>query len=241
MIPIEILNAFGDNYIYVVEYGSEVCFAVDPGDAKPVEALISRRNIKLTHILATHHHADHIGGIGTLKKAFDCEIIGPDKQRISAIDTLARDGDDFDLGNMKVRCIATPGHTATGVCYFVTGKELEAPVLFTGDTLFVCGCGRLFECDGKTMFASLQKLAALPGETHIYPGHDYTEENLQFALTVEPGNETLKKKRKAVQQQNQHNRPTVPSTLAEEKTLNPFLKAKTWQEFANLRKQKDKF
>ena len=242
MIPIEILNAFGDNYIYVVEYMPGVCFAVDPGNAGPVQTFIKKHNLKLTHIFATHHHFDHIGGIAELKKQYGCQVVGPDKQRIGGIDTVVQDGDVIELGDVSVQCIATPGHTATGVCYFVTGKELDGLLLFTGDTLFVCGCGRLFECDDETMFKSLQKLAALPDETRIYPGHDYTEENLRFALTVEPDNENLKQKLNAVvQQQDQHNRPTVPSTLAEEKQLNPFLKAKTWQVFAELRQKKDVF
>ena len=241
MTSIEILTAFGDNYIYLVEYEPQSCFVVDPGDAEPVQAFIRQHNLKLTHILTTHHHSDHIGGIGELKKTSGCEIIGPDKQRIAGIDTFVQDGDVLEVGEMSIRCIATPGHTATEVCYYGTGKEFDTPVLFTGDTLFVCGCGRLFECDGETMFKSLQKLAGLPGETLIYPGHNYTGENLQFALTVEPDNDALKKKLNAVQQQNQHNRPTVPSTLANEKQLNPFLKALNWQEFAELRKKKDMF
>lgn len=248
MVPIEILNAFGDNYIYLVEYGPGACFAVDPGDARPVLASIEQHDLKLTHILATHHHADHIGGIGTLKKAFGCEVVGADNRRIDGIRTVVQDGDSIELGDVSIRCIATPGHTSTGICYFVTGKELGTPVLFTGDTLFVCGCGRLFECDGETMFESLQKIAALPDETRIYPGHDYTEENLRFALIVEPDNEALKEKLSEIQavmaQQNPrgHGPPhTVPSTLTKERKLNPFLKTKTWQEFAELRRKKDVF
>lgn len=240
MIAIEKLDAFGDNYIYVVEYGTQLCFAIDPGDAAPVEALVSQRNAELTHILATHHHQDHIGGIGPLKKVYGSETIAPDQRRIGP-DRLVKDGDRLNFGDLTVRCIATPGHTSTGVCYYMTGEPLEAPMLFTGDTLFICGCGRLFECDGETMFQSLQKIAALPNETHIYPGHDYTAENLRFALALEPGNEALQKKLEDVHHKSQLGHPTVPSTLGEEKQLNPFLKAKTWQEFANLRKQKDIF
>lgn len=241
MVTIEILNAFGDNYIYLVVCGPGACFAVDPGDAQPVLAFTQQHDLKLTHILATHHHADHIGGIGVLKKTYGCEVVGPDKQRISEIDMLVRDGNMLKFGDVSIQCISTPGHTATGVCYYVTGKATNAPLLFTGDTLFVCGCGRLFECDGKTMYTSLQKLTALPVETRVYPGHNYTEENLRFALTVEPGNESLQEKLNDVKQQNQHGHPTIPSTLAEEKQLNPFLKATTWQKFADLRKKKDVF
>ena len=248
MISIEILNALGDNYIYVVEYEPGVCFTVDPGDAKPVQAFIKKHNLKLTHIFVTHHHFDHIGGVGALKKMYGCEVIGPDGQRIAGIDSLVKDSDIIELGDVSIRCIATPGHTATGICYFVTRKGMDAPLLFTGDTLFVCGCGRLFECDGETMFESLNKLTTLPDESLVYPGHDYTEENLQFALTIEPENEALQKKISEIQavfaQQNPrgHGPPyTVPSMLAEEKRLNPFLKAKTWQDFTELRRKKDVF
>lgn len=241
MLTIETFDAFNDNYIYIVSYRRGACLAVDPGDAGPVEGFISRQNSTLTHILATHHHQDHIGGIDRLKKRYGCEVLGSDKNRIPAMGKTVSDNDTLEFGDLTVRCIATPGHTSTGVCYFMTGKPLEAPVLFSGDTLFVCGCGRLFECDGKTMFASLQKIAALPEETRIYPGHNYTEENLRFALTLEPDSAALKDKLRTVRQQNQHGRPTVPSTLAEEKQLNPFLKAKTWQEFTERRRQKDMF
>ena len=227
--------------IYLVKYGPGVCFVVDPEDAQPVLAFIKQHHLKLTHILTTHHHFDHIGGIAELKKQYGCQVVGPDKQRIGGIDTVVQDGDVIELGDVSVQCIATPGHTATGVCYFVTGKELDGLLLFTGDTLFVCGCGRLFECDGETMYASLQKLTALPDETRLYPGHDYTEENLRFALIIEPENESLRKKLNAVRQNMQEDRPTVPSTLGEEKQLNPFLKAKTWQEFARLRQKKNVF
>lgn len=239
MVAVEILEAFGDNYIYLVEYGPGVCFAVDPGDAGPAEAVVSQRNVKLTHILATHHHFDHIGGIAELKNTSGCQVIGPSE--VKGVDSVVNDGDMLELGSMSIRCIATPGHTANGVCYYMSGQKLEAPALFTGDTLFAFGCGRLFGGDGKTMFESLQKLAALPDQTRIYPGHDYTEENLRFALTFEPDNKALIQKLDQVRHNIRQNRPIVPSILAEEKQLNPFLKAKTWQKFAELRKQKDIF
>lgn len=241
MIEIEVLDALSDNYIYAAEYSPGAYFAVDPGAAKPVESLISQKNAKLTHIFATHHHYDHTGGISELRKTHNCKVIGPDSRRIHPIDTVIDNGSCFELGDIQVHCIATPGHTSTGICYFVTGDKLQAPVLFTGDTLFVCGCGRLLECDGQTMFQSLQKIAALPGETRIYPGHNYTEENLRFALTFEPGNLALQDKLDGIQQKDRFGHPTVPSTLAEEKRLNPFLKVKTWQQFAELRKKKDMF
>jgi len=238
---ITILPAFGDNYIYLAEYALGMCFVVDPGDAGPVLKELNRTDLQLTHVLITHHHADHIGGVGLLKKQFGCEVVGPDAKRIAGLDTVAGDGDIIELGDVKIRCIAAPGHTATSVCYYVTDGSRQTPALFTGDTLFVCGCGRMFECGGETMFTSMQKLAALQGDTLVYPGHDYTEENVRFALTFDPDNEALRKKLALVENQNRTGQPTVPSTMAEEKRLNPFLKAADWQCFADLRQKKDVF
>lgn len=238
---ISILPAFGDNYIYLAKYAPGLCFAVDPGDATVVLKELARQNLKLSHILATHHHGDHIGGIDTLKRKTGCTVIGPDTKRIKSIDTVMGDEDTLDLDSVTIGCIATPGHTSTSVCYSVTDGLFSQPVLFTGDTLFTCGCGRVFECDGAVMYASLQKLAALPDKTLMYPGHDYTEENVQFALTFKPNNHDLQNKLKSVQEQIIRNQPTVPSTMKEEKELNPFLNAPDRQTFVELRRKKDVF
>jgi len=244
---ITVLTAFEDNYIYLVESSPGRCFVVDPGEAEPVfDALENRVGTAptLTHILTTHHHADHTGGVAALKQRTGCKVISPDAKRIAGLDRLVQDGELIKLGDLHIRCIATPGHTTTSMCYFVTGGSLGSGVLFTGDTLFVCGCGRLFECSGQTMFESLQKLAALPDKTLVYPGHDYTEENVRFAITLEPDNKPLQKKLSEVQTQNQrgHGPPyKVGSMLGEEKRINPFLRAKDWQAFTSLRRKKDLF
>ena len=238
---ITILSAFGDNYIYLLEYLPGQCFVVDPGDTKPVLDALEHLRLQLTHIFTTHHHADHIGGVNTLKQKTSCEVIGPDNKRIGGLDTLMSDGDVIELGGVTIRCIGTPGHTATSVCYYVSSDSLAQPVLFTGDTLFVGGCGRMFECGGETMYASLQKLAALPDETLVYPGHDYTEENVRFALTTDPDNALLQEKLTLVRNQNKTGQPTVPSVLGEEKQINPFLLAIDWQTFTTLRRKKDTF
>lgn len=238
---ITILQAFEDNYIYLFEYAPGQCLVIDPGDASTVTEALVRHDLQLTHILTTHQHPDHIGGVGTLKQQTGCQIIGPNETRISGLDIVMSDEETIELGDITIRCISTPGHTATGICYLATGNSLTQPALFTGDTLFVCGCGRMFECDGETMYTSLQKLAALPEKTLIYPGHDYTEDNVQFALTLEPDNTALQEKLNTVRQQAAANKPTVPSVLSEEKQLNPFLSAPDWQTFAERRKKKDVF
>lgn len=237
----QILNAFGDNYIYLLTYAPGRAIVVDPGDASVVTAALTQSGLALTHIFCTHHHDDHIGGVSVLKKQFDCEVISSDKNRIRPTGTAVSEGDHMQIGPLTIQVIATAGHTSTGVCYYVTGSELNAPLLFTGDTLFVCGCGRLFECDAAILFDSFDKLRGLPDETQIYPGHNYTGENLRFALTLEPDNPGLRQKLETVCKLDISNRPTVPSTLGEEKRLNPFLRAGTPDELAELRRQKDIF
>lgn len=237
----QIINAFTDNYIYLLPHANGNALAVDPGDALPVPAALALSDLELTHILCTHHHADHIGGIDPLRKQNKCEIISSDKKRIASTTTAVSDDEMLTLGSLSIRIIATPGHTATSVCYFVTGPTLEDPILFTGDTLFVCGCGRLFECGAEALFESFEKLRRLPDETRIYPGHNYTEENLRFALMVDPGNPDLQRKLETVRRRDAVGRPTVPSTLAEEKRLNPFFRAEKPTELAKLRRQKDNF
>lgn len=238
---IKILQAFGDNYIYLVKYGADLCFVVDPGQADVVVHEIDRKGLNLTHILLTHHHQDHIGGVDALKRQTSCEVISPDKQRIKSTDIVISKDENLEIGDMQIQCVATPGHTATSVCYYVTGGGMSKPALFSGDTLFVCGCGRMLECDGETMFASLQMLAVLPGQTLVYPGHNYTEESVRFALTLTPENQQLQKKLREVHDIIEQNKPTVPSTLNEEKRLNPFLAAGNSQRFTQIRQQKDIF
>ena len=241
MVLPEILNAFGDNYIYLVEYAPGKAFCVDPGDASVAADALAEKGLVLTHILATHHHADHIGGIGVLQQQFDCEVVSSDKNRIPVTGIVVSGGDTFAIGSVTVRVISTPGHTKTGVCFYVTGSTLDQDMLFTGDTLFVGGCGRLFECDAKTMFHSFEKLAGLPDDTFVYPGHNYTQENIRFALTVEPDNKALKQKLEEVVEQDRQHTPTVPSTLGEERQLNVFMRADTPGQFGCLREQKDYF
>lgn len=215
MEPIITIPALGDNYIYLYCYHQDNAFVVDPGNATPVLKVLEKHCLNLTHVLATHRHFDHTAGIEDLKKKTGCNVIAADKAGI------------IHIANTNIQVIATPGHTRDSVCYYVQPPEEHSGLLFTGDTLFVGGCGRPIECDASTMWDSLQKIAALPDDTLVYPGHDYTEENYEFALTIEPNNPAVKLRLDEIKQAQRQSFPTVPSTILQEKTTNVFLRAHT--------------
>ena len=250
------ISALGDNYIYLYRYNQSDAFVVDPRESFSVLNTLKKHKLNLTAILLTHYHRDHTGGAAELKKKTSCKVIGPDKQRIQSVDYPAEDEQILEIGNLKVQVIATPGHTRTSVCYYIQPlNEKENGILWTGDTLFVGGCGRLFECDASSMWDSLQKLASLPDDTLVYSGHDYTLENYEFALSIEPGNQTIQKCLNELKQTQKTSKPTVPSTILRERETNPFLRADTSElraalnmphipaadVFAELRRRKDAF
>ena len=213
MFPVITISALGDNYIYLCCYHQNNAFVVDPGESRTVLRMLEDRGLTLTDVLATHHHFDHTAGISDLKTKTGCNIIEASKPGI------------LNIANMKVQIIATPGHTVDSVCYYVQASQNHSGILFTGDTLFIGGCGRPMECDAGTLWYSLQKLAALPDDTLIYPGHDYTEENYEFALTIEPDNQLVKKTLQEVRDRQKLGKPTVPSNIGHERTTNIFLRA----------------
>ena len=246
------VRALGDNLIYLYRYNQSDCLAVDPGECRSVLKILKEQNLSLKMILVTHHHWDHTGGVAELKKKTGCRVIGGDKRRIRGIDEVVEEGDVLPAGDAEVRVIATPGHTSTSVCYCVPPSPTDAAgILWTGDTLFVGGCGRLFEGSARAMFESLQKLASLPDDTLVYCGHDYTLENYEFALSIEPDNQAVRQLLKDMNQSGQ----TVPSTMLQERTTNVFLRAgapevkaalgmeqaKDFEVFAELRRRKDIF
>jgi hydroxyacylglutathione hydrolase len=250
------IPALGDNYIYLYRYEQNNALVVDPGDADTVFSALEKYSLNLTHILATHHHFDHVGGIKELKRKTNCKIIGSDKNSISLIDCVVSDSGIIAICGTHIQVIATPGHTQGSVCYYVQPSKNRDAVLFTGDTLFIGGCGRPIECDASVMWDSLQKITALPDDTLIYPGHDYTEENYEFALTVEPDNNAVKKYLQMVQEWQKQGNPTVvPSTIGQERATNVFLRsddpevkaalnmpsALACEVFAELRRRKDVF
>ena len=244
------IPAFGDNLIYLYRYNQSDCLAVDPGES--VLKALKEQDLSLKMILLTHHHWDHTGGVAELKKKTGCKVVGGDKRRIRGIDQLVEDGDILPVGDAEIRVIATAGHTSTSVCYYLVPSPANASgILWTGDTLFVGGCGRLFESNARTMFESLQKLASLPDDTLVYCGHDYTLENYEFALSIEPDNQAIRQRLNDMRQGGQ----TVPSTILQERTTNVFLlagtpelkaalgmeQAKDFRVFTELRRRKDIF
>jgi hydroxyacylglutathione hydrolase len=252
MEPVIVIPALGDNLIYLHRYNQSDALVVDPGDAAPVLGAMKKHDLSLGAILITHHHWDHTGGAAELKQRTGCTVIGPNGRRMPAIDEIVEDGRIVTLGNERIEVLATPGHTRTSVCYYVQPADKNhGGILFTGDTLFVGGCGRLLECDAQTLWESLQRLARVPDDTLVYCGHDYTLENYEFASSVEPGNLLVRQRLDELKRGG----PTVPSTMSQEITTNPFLRAdrpelkaaldmaqaREVEVFAELRSRKDVF
>ncbi len=235
MNAIEILRYY-DNYLYIV-HDTNAALAVDPGSAQPVRSFLREHDLLLSAILITHHHGDHTGGVSQLQEETGCTVLGPKIRGVGNVNTPVNDGDEKDIAGILVRVIAVPGHTKDHVVYYIPALN----AVFTGDTMFVAGCGRLFGGSAKEMYDSLQKIAALGDDVNVYCGHDYTEENLRFALTVEPGNEYVKEKLAKVRDILSRDGYTVPSTIAEEKKINVFLGASDVKVFAGLRRRKDMF
>ncbi len=213
--------AFEDNYIWLICGKSPDQVAiVDPGDADPVLSALDDQHLKPTAILCTHHHGDHVGGVEDILKHYSIPVYGPARERIPAITYRLKEGDRVMLSELglELSVLDVPGHTAGHIAYFGAG------MVFCGDTLFSAGCGRLFEGTPAQMHSSLAKFAALPNTTRIYCGHEYTEANLRFALTVEPENSDIQAYREQARSQRGQNLPTLPSTIGLEQRVNPFLR-----------------
>ena len=219
------LPAFNDNYIWLlVDEQRQQVAAVDPGDAKPVIAWLGRHpEYSLSHVLVTHHHPDHVGGINALKAGTECKVWGPAAETIPGRDRALNDGDRVTLFGHTLEVIPVPGHTLGHIAFFcdTTGD----PWLLSGDTLFAGGCGRLFEGTAEQMHQSLSRLAALPDNTRIYCAHEYTQSNLRFARAVEPDNTDIKIRLEVVDDLRAAGRMTLPTDLALEKRTNPFLRS----------------
>ena len=212
---------------------------IDPAVAEPVLAAAAARGWRITQILNTHWHPDHVGANLAIKEATGCQIAGPagEASKIPGIDRAVADGEQVAVGGAEGVVIDVPGHTAGHNAYYFAG----AGVLFCGDTLFALGCGRLFEGTPGQMHASLAKLMALPDATRVYCAHEYTQANARFAVTVEPGNAALAERVVAIDAARASGRPTVPSTIRLERATNPFVRARDVAEFAARRAAKDAF
>ncbi|MCG7498412.1 hydroxyacylglutathione hydrolase [Vibrio sp. Of7-15] len=219
MLTVKSIPAFNDNYIWLIHNNDNHCVVVDPGDAQPVIDALQQHNFTLDAILITHHHHDHIGGVPELIRQYPgTNVVGPAQEPIPTLTHPVEDGDLVELFDEQFMVLGVPGHTLGHIAY--VGDEK----LFCGDTLFSAGCGRLFEGTPEQMYHSLQKLLALPDETEVYCTHEYTAANLSFALAAEPDNIYLHKYREQVTKLRVQNTPTLPSTLQQEKLINPFLR-----------------
>jgi hydroxyacylglutathione hydrolase len=231
VVPIPVLQ---DNYSYlVIDPDTGDAAIVDCAEADPVLAEVERRGVTLTSILATHHHWDHIGGNEALLAHRRLRVYGyrHDGSRIPGLTRGVSEGDEITVGSIAGRAIFIPAHTSGHLAYYFP----DPGIVFTGDTLFAGGCGRLFEGDAAQMMASLAKLAALPPRTKVYCGHEYTEKNLRFAATLEPANEALLEKLQRVRQLRAQGNPTVPTTIESERATNPFLRTDSPELRATLR------
>jgi len=218
--PVPCLN---DNYAYVIEDdNSKTIGVVDPSEALPIISFLNNKNLKLNYILNTHHHLDHIGGNEELKKLYNAKVVGflGDKHRIPGIDITLKDNEKWYFGNSIIRIFHIPGHTLGHICFFFEKEK----IVFTGDTLFSLGCGRIFEGDHKQMLTSLNIIKNLPKSTKIYCGHEYTYKNAEFCLKHDSNNADLKKKFKIIKKLRSDNLPTIPTTLEDELKTNIFLR-----------------
>ncbi len=243
-----------DNFgVLIHDPQSGQCASIDAPEEAGVLAALSEKGWKLSHILLTHHHFDHVEGVAGLKARFGCHVMGPalEKSKIENMDELLNDGDVFDFGGDRVRVISTPGHTLGMINFYFQ----DAKMVFTGDTLFALGCGRVFEGDGAMMSESMKKLAALPDETAVYCGHEYTLANGRFALGIDPENKALQRRMEKFTKLRAQNKPTLPTTIGDELATNPFLRtndrairsllkmenASDAEVFTEIRNRKDRF
>jgi len=222
MFEVTPIPAFNDNYIWAITTsGSNQIAVVDPGDATPVEQYLADNALQLAAILVTHHHHDHTGGIAALTERHQVPVYGPQNSEFKGITHTLADGDSLDLFGHALTVKTIPGHTLDHISYCTASNT---PQLFCGDTLFLAGCGRIFEGSPAQMFAAMNYFKTLPDNTEVYCTHEYSMANLQFAAAVEPDNENITEVRKTCYGLREADKPTLPTSIAQERAINPFLR-----------------
>jgi hydroxyacylglutathione hydrolase len=233
LIHIDPIEAFQDNYIWLI-HNDQNSIIVDPGDAGPVISALERKNLNLVAILITHHHADHIGGVMELQEKYPhIKIFAPQKDKYDFVNISLKNGDEINIPELQInyKIIEIPGHTRGHIAYY------DKKNLFCGDTLFACGCGKIFDGTHEQMYNSLKKISALPKDTKIYCAHEYTKKNISFALSLDPDDTNLKLRKALIS----NIKNTIPSSLEEELKTNPFLKCTSLEAFKRLRDLKDQY
>lgn len=225
MLQIHTIPAFNDNYFWLIQPDTQSpnTYIIDPGAAKPVCDYLEEHQLSLKGVLLTHHHHDHIDGALGLREIFNIPIYGPESARIPQVTHYLHEDDQLALGPITARILALPGHTLDHIAYLIEPLNM-APLLFSGDTLFAAGCGRLFDGTAPLLYLALQKIASLPDDTLVYGGHEYTLANIRFALTIEPDNLDLQTRQECEIRKREQGIPTLPTQLAVEKRTNPFLR-----------------
>ena len=239
-MKIEIIKCLHDNYAYIlIDETTSLSIVIDPSESKPIIDYVEKNKLNLKFILNTHHHFDHVGGNKELKKKYNLKVIGfeGDKNRIPEIDIALSDKEIWRSKNFETKIYHIPGHTSGHVCYHFFKQN----ILFTGDTLFSLGCGRIFEGTYEEMFSSLQLIKGFPLDTKIYCGHEYTLSNSNFCIIYDKENSALKDKIRLIKKKLDNNLPTMPTTIKEELECNIFLRSKDVKSFSKLRDLKDKF
>jgi len=239
-MKVKIIPCLKDNYSYlIIDDKNHRSCVIDPSEAMPIIEYLEKNNIKLDFILNTHHHYDHVGGNKELKEKYDAKVVGyiDDKKRIPEVDITVKNNQIWKEKKFEAKVVHIPGHTSGHICfYFFNEKNI-----FTGDTLFSLGCGRIFEGTYSQMFTSLNFFKNLPLDTNIYCGHEYTLKNSDFCLKYDPDNQNLKNKIKIIKEKLKQNLPTMPSTIKDEIECNIFLRSKNLENFSKLRDLKDNF
>tara|TARA_S200000501_G_scaffold335520_1_gene340233 strand:- start:530 stop:1249 length:720 start_codon:yes stop_codon:yes gene_type:complete len=239
-MKVEIIPCLKDNYSYLLidEINNTSCI-IDPGEATPIVKFLNKNNIKLDFILNTHHHYDHVGGNKELKEMYGAKVVGyiDDKKRIPEIDITVKDKQIWKEKKFETKVFHIPGHTSGHICFYFFNEK----IIFTGDTLFSLGCGRIFEGTYSQMFNSLNFFKNLPIDTNVYCGHEYTLKNSDFCLKYDPNNQNLKNKINIIKEKLKRNLPTLPTTIKDEIECNIFLRSKNLENFSKLRDLKDNF